>query len=64
MRRNATRGSRDLLVRPPCGADPDRGWVAMVVDPVEQLEALADLCRRGLLTSDEFAQQKAKVLGT
>jgi hypothetical protein len=32
-------------------------------DTVEQLKALADLHSQGLLTDDEFADQKAKLLG-
>ena len=32
-------------------------------DTVEQLKALADLHSQGLLTEDEFANQKAKLLG-
>jgi hypothetical protein len=53
----------DLLCRPPSGAGPaDRGWAELVVDPVEQLRELADLCQRGLLSPEEYEQQKAKVL--
>jgi hypothetical protein len=33
-------------------------------DPTEQLSKLADLRDRGVLTDDEFAAQKAKILGT
>jgi hypothetical protein len=33
-------------------------------DPAEQLGKLADLHERGVLTDEEFAAQKAKVLGT
>ena len=35
-----------------------RAWV---VDPVAQLQELADLLRRGLLSRDEFENQKALV---
>jgi len=35
--------------------------VALIVDPIEQLEELADLRRRGLLTSEEFERQKTRV---
>jgi hypothetical protein len=31
-------------------------------DPVDRLERLADLHDRGVLTDDEFARQKAKIL--
>ncbi len=34
----------------------------LVVDPVNQLAELADLHRRGLLSSEEFQEQKNKVL--
>jgi hypothetical protein len=61
---DASRRDRiDLLARPPCVAamyEPD--WVSMIVDPTEQLEALADLFSRGLLSRTEFEQQKARVI--
>ena len=53
----------NLLGRPPCGVRVhDDAWMAFVVDPVEQLSALADLHVRGLLSSEEFERQKAKVI--
>jgi hypothetical protein len=60
----ATRSNRiDLLARPPCGVRMyEDAWMAFVVDPVEQLSALADLHSRGLLSPDEFERQKAKVI--
>jgi hypothetical protein len=33
-------------------------------DPIEQLQRLAALKDQGILTEDEFAAQKAKILGT
>lgn len=33
-------------------------------DPIEQLKALAELKTQGILTEEEFAAQKAKILGT
>lgn len=36
---------------------------AQAQDTVEQLKQLADLHSQGLLTEDEFANQKAKLLG-
>jgi hypothetical protein len=36
---------------------------AQAQDTVEQLKQLADLHTQGLLTDDEFAAQKAKLLG-
>ena len=32
-------------------------------DPIEQLKALADLHTQGILTDEEFAAEKAKILG-
>jgi hypothetical protein len=53
----------DLLARPPCGVQlSEDAWMAFVVDPVEQLSALADLHVRGLLSLEEFQRQKAKVI--
>jgi hypothetical protein len=53
----------DLLARPPCSAGLyDDGWAALIVDPTEQLETLADLLNRGLLSRDEYERQKAKVI--
>jgi hypothetical protein len=33
-----------------------------MVDPIEQLEELADLCTRGFLSREEFEDQKARIL--
>jgi hypothetical protein len=33
-------------------------------DPIEQLKGLAELKAQGVLTEEEFAAQKAKILGT
>ena len=33
-------------------------------DPIEQLKQLAELKSQGILTEEEFAAQKAKILGT
>jgi Short C-terminal domain len=64
MRRRQTnrRHHRDLLARPPCGGrELEGGVAALIVDPIEQLEELADLRSRGLLTSEEFERQKTRV---
>jgi hypothetical protein len=50
------------LARPPCVDWATDRWTAPVTNPAEQLEALAELRRRGLLTAEEFEWQKAKVL--
>jgi membrane protease subunit (stomatin/prohibitin family) len=36
---------------------------APAADPVQQLKELAELRDKGVLTDDEFAAQKAKILG-
>jgi Short C-terminal domain len=53
-----------VLARPPCIGGEQHGWADSVVDPVDQIEELADLCRRGLLSAAEFERQKAKVLNS
>jgi Short C-terminal domain len=54
----------DLLARPPCTArDLERGWAAVFVDPIDQLDELAQLYCRGLLSRQEFEREKAKVIG-
>jgi hypothetical protein len=37
---------------------------APAADPIEQLKELADLKNQGILTEEEFAQQKAKILAS
>ena len=37
---------------------------APVADPIQQLKELAALKEQGILTDDEFAVQKAKILGS
>jgi hypothetical protein len=44
-------------------AAPAAAGAPQVQDTVEQLKQLADLHNQGLLTDDEFEQQKAKLLG-
>jgi putative oligomerization/nucleic acid binding protein len=45
-------------------APPPAAPAAPAVDPIEQLKQLADLHQQGVLTDEEFAVQKAKILGT
>jgi hypothetical protein len=45
---------------PPVAAAP----APAAVDPIEQLERLAALKAQGVLTDEEFAAQKAKILGS
>jgi hypothetical protein len=62
-RRADRRPQTDLLGRPPSGVhDLDSRWAALLIDTSAQIDALADLVRRGLLTPAEFDQHKAKVL--
>lgn len=56
--------AEDLLARPPFGhREVACGWGEMLIDPVEQLKALAELRRAGVLSDDEFSRQKAKIVG-
>jgi hypothetical protein len=43
---------------------PPAAAAAPARDPIEQLKGLADLRDQGVLTDEEFAAQKAKILGT
>lgn len=52
-----------LLARSPAD-ERGRRWAAWIADPAEQLRELDDLRRRGFLSSEEFEQQRARVLGT
>lgn len=61
-RRTHRRNRGDLLARPPVGSrELEGGVAALIVDPIEQLEELADLRNRGLLTSEEFERQKTRI---
>ncbi len=63
MRRvRTTRRRADLLARPPAAATADRGWACLIIDPVEQLQELAGLHDRGLLSDEEYDRQRMKVL--
>ena len=44
-------------------APPPQAAPAPAADPVEQLTKLGELRDKGLLTEEEFAAQKAKILG-
>ena len=61
------RGSRsehlDLLAPPlPVDLSNDR-LAALLIDPVAQVAELADLVDRGLVTLEEFEQQRRKMFG-
>lgn len=53
---------RERLIEHGFTVSPAEAPAAAVVDVVEQLERLADLLDRGVLTGEEFAAQKAKLL--
>ena len=65
-RRQAGRWQRQGYYDEP---EPDPGYAqppppAAAPDPIEQLKELAALNQQGVLTDEEFAAQKAKILGT
>ena len=65
-RRQATRWSQQG--QDPYGQQPEPepapAPAAPAEDPIEQLKELAALKEQGILTDEEFAAQKAKVLGS
>ena len=60
--RPTTRGRRDVLIRRPWLDESAPHRCPPVIDVIDQLEELATLLRRGLLSRDEFDRQKRKVL--
>jgi hypothetical protein len=55
----------DLLTHMPGGAGSlERDWMTLVVDPVAELEELAELLGRGLISEGEFERQRRKTLGS
>jgi Short C-terminal domain len=48
----------------PQAPPPPPAPAAPAPDPIEQLKELAELKAQGILTDEEFAAQKAKVLGS
>ena len=54
-------GQQQAYQEPPPAPAPA---AAPAADPIEQLKELAELKRQGILTDDEFAAQKAKILGS
>jgi hypothetical protein len=48
----------------PTYAAPAPAPAAPAADPIQQLKDLADLKNQGILTEEEFAAQKAKILGS
>ncbi|HEX3087955.1 MAG TPA: hypothetical protein VHQ23_04820 [Ilumatobacteraceae bacterium] len=63
-----SRGQRDeipdLLSRPPNGTrEFVAEWAHVLVDPVRQLQQLADLHGEGLLSQDEYERYKLHISG-
>ena len=52
----------NLLARPPCGVGRHSDVASLLVDPTAQLDVLADLLARDLMSRDEFEREKFKVL--
>jgi hypothetical protein len=48
----------------PQAPPPPPAPAAPAPDPIEQLKELAELKAQGILTDEEFAAQKAKILGS
>ena len=62
-RRQANRwGAQDQYAEPAYDAPPPPAPAAPAADPIQQLKDLAALKEQGVLTDDEFAVQKAKIL--
>lgn len=52
-----------LLWRPPSTfRELDVPWTSMMVDPAQQIDALAQLMNRGLLSREEFDRAKQRAL--
>ena len=66
-RRQASRwGQQDAYAQEPepTYAAPAPAPAAPAADPIEQLKGLAELRQQGILTDEEFAAQKAKILAS
>jgi len=65
-RRQARRwGEQEAAAEPePTYAAPAPAPAAPEADPLEQLKELGALKQQGILTEEEFAAQKAKILGS
>lgn len=64
-RRQAQRWSQQAYEQEPAYEAPVQAPPpAAAPDPIEQLKQLADLKAQGILTDEEFAAQKARILGS
>ena len=65
-RRQAQRWSQQEYEQQPAYAEPAPAPAAAApaADPIQQLKDLAALKDQGILTEEEFAAQKAKILGS
>jgi hypothetical protein len=62
--RQAARAQQDQAQQDQAQAQAPAAPVADQVDVVDQLKRFADLRDQGILTEEEFAAQKAKLLGS
>lgn len=65
MRRTSTSrgGHLDLLTEAPLEPAVGDRWAVLLIDPVAQVNELADLVARGLVSPEEFERQRRKVFG-
>jgi len=57
------RGNLDLLSSTAFETAADDRWAALLIDPVAQVNELADLVARGLVTPEHFERQRRKIFG-
>jgi hypothetical protein len=62
-RRQANRWAQQEPAQPEPGYYEEPPPAQAAPDPIEQLKQLGDLHTQGILTDEEFAAQKAKILG-
>jgi hypothetical protein len=62
-RRQANRWAEQEPQQAPAYQEPPPQAPAPTADPIEQLTKLGELRDKGVLTEEEFAEEKAKLLG-